>query len=122
MPAVRSNVVPRKPLIFPATGGAPIFTHLHPRTWLRWTGDGKHLILCSLHQVTDKSYVLPLASGQPLPASLATLENSPSVSDFARLPGVRIIPVGDVVPGPTADIYAFTRETVQRNVYRIPLP
>jgi len=27
-----------------------------------------------------------------------------------------------VVPGPTADIYAFTRETVHRNLYRIPVP
>jgi len=35
---------------------------------------------------------------------------------------VRIIPMGEVVPGPTADIYAFTRESVQRNLYRIPLP
>ena len=25
-------------------------------------------------------------------------------------------------PGPTGDIYAFTRESVQRNLYRIPLP
>jgi hypothetical protein len=41
---------------------------------------------------------------------------------LAKLPGVRIIPIANVVPGPTADIYAYTRETVQRNLYRIPLP
>jgi hypothetical protein len=36
--------------------------------------------------------------------------------------GVRTIPEADLVPGPTADIYAFTRESGQRNLYRIPLP
>jgi hypothetical protein len=33
-----------------------------------------------------------------------------------------VIAVGDVVPGRTADIYAFTRESVHRNLYRVPLP
>ena len=46
----------------------------------------------------------------------------PSDVELAKLPGVRIIPQGNVVPGPTADVYAFTRETVQRNIpYRIPV-
>jgi hypothetical protein len=25
-------------------------------------------------------------------------------------------------PGPDASIYAYTRQTVQRNIYRVPLP
>jgi hypothetical protein len=27
-----------------------------------------------------------------------------------------------VAPGPTVDVYAYIRESVQRNLYRIPLP
>jgi len=35
---------------------------------------------------------------------------------------VRVIASTDVVPGRTADTYAFTIESVQRNLYHIPLP
>ena len=38
------------------------------------------------------------------------------------MPGARVIPLGNLAPGPTADIYAFTRASVQRNLYRIPIP
>ena len=30
--------------------------------------------------------------------------------------------VSDAVPGPSAEVYAFSRERIQRNLYRIPLP
>lgn len=33
-----------------------------------------------------------------------------------------MIPSDDVAAGPTGDVYAFTRETVQRNLYRIRVP
>ena len=45
-----------------------------------------------------------------------------SEQEIAGLPGVRVIENPDVAPGPAADVYAFSRETVQRNLYRIPLP
>jgi hypothetical protein len=56
-----------------------------------------------------------------VPSSLVTAKNFLSEGELAKFAGARVIPAGDVVPGPTADIYAFTRETVQRNLYRIPL-
>ena len=108
-------------VIFPATDGAPIFTHLHPPTWLRWTGDGKYLFVASSNEKGTKAFVLPLSPGQLLPASLANAASFPSDSELAKMPGVRTIQVANVVPGPTVDVYAFTRETVQRNLYRIPL-
>jgi WD40 repeat protein len=107
-----------EPILFPAGGGAPLLTHVLPPDSVRWSGDGKHLFLCTARN--SRTYVFPLSPGQLLPAALA--KNMPSEAELAKLPGVRIIPAGDVVPGPTADIYAFTRETVQRNIYRIPLP
>jgi len=42
--------------------------------------------------------------------------------ELAKLPGVRQIDSADVAPGPTLDTYAFSRETTQRNLYRVPLP
>ena len=107
-------------VLFPTSGGAPAAAHLAPPHWLRWTGDGKHLFVSGSFGGV-KTYVLPLAPGQVLPASLTAAKNNLSEEELAKLPGVRVIPLAEVVPGPTADIYAFTREAVQRNLYRIPL-
>ncbi len=109
-------------VLFPVGGGAPVLAHLHPPHWLRWTGDGKHVIVCSANESRAGTYVFPLSPGEVMPASLAHARSLLSEQDLAALPGVRTLPVGDVVPGPTAGVYAFTRETVQRNLYRIPLP
>jgi hypothetical protein len=68
----------------------------------------------------DKAYILPLSPGQMVPESI--VHGLPSEPEILKLPGVRVIPWSNVVPGPTADIYAFTRESVQRNLYRIPMP
>ena len=108
--------------LFPAGGGTPIVTQIHPPNWLSWSGDGKHLFLLSPHRTRSRSYALPLSPGQLLPSRLTNGKDFPSEEELAKLPGVRILPVGNIVSGPTADIYAFTRETVQRNLYRIPVP
>jgi hypothetical protein len=42
--------------------------------------------------------------------------------EIGKVPGVRTIDEADVAPGPSPDVYAFSRERVQRNLYRIPLP
>jgi hypothetical protein len=41
---------------------------------------------------------------------------------MAKYPGVRVIDAADIAPGPTPDVYAFSKETTQRNLYRIPIP
>jgi eukaryotic-like serine/threonine-protein kinase len=109
-------------VIFPTAGGTPVLTHVHPPDWLRWSGDGKYLFVCGAHETRARSYVLPLATGEVFPRSMAKVSNVASDAELAKLPGVSTRPLGDVVPGPTADIYAFTQETVQRNLYRVPLP
>jgi hypothetical protein len=45
-----------------------------------------------------------------------------SESEMAMIPGVRVIDAADVGAGPSPDEYVFSRENVQRNLYRIPLP
>jgi Tol biopolymer transport system component len=107
-------------VIFRVDGGAPLQTRIEGRTLPRWSGDGKHLFLHSLQTSRDKTYVFPLTPGRPLPESFS--DGLPSQQDIVKLPGVRVIASTDVVPGPTADTYAFTRESVQRNLYRIPVP
>jgi serine/threonine protein kinase len=83
---------------------------------VQWPADGKHIFV----ERGDKTYVVPLPPGQLLPKSAKG--DFPSEQEMEKLPGVRVIPSPDVAPGPTADVYAFTRETVQRNLYRVPVP
>jgi dipeptidyl aminopeptidase/acylaminoacyl peptidase len=119
---VLTGAAPGGETMVPVTGGAPIFTHAHPPVRFGWTGDGKHLFVVATNDRRSRAFVLPLSPGQVFPAALANTDALPSEAELAKLPGVRTIPISDVVPGPTADIYAFTRESVQRNLYRIPLP
>ena len=107
-------------VIFRVDGGAPLQTRIRGRTLLRWSGDGKHVFLQSLPTSRDNTYVVPLTPGRPLPESF--IEGLPSDQDIVKLPGVRVIASTDVMPGRTADTYAFTRQSVQRNLYRIPVP
>jgi Tol biopolymer transport system component/predicted Ser/Thr protein kinase len=107
-------------VIFRVDGGAPLQTPIRGRTMVRWSGDGKHLFLHRTNTSTDKTYVFPLTPGRPLPESF--IHELPSEQEIVKLPGVRVIASTDVAPGRTADTYAFTRESVQRNLYRIPVP
>jgi hypothetical protein len=108
------------PMIFRVDGGAPLQTRIQNKTLLHWSGDGKHVFVHRPLTSSDKTYVFPLTPGRPLPESL--IDGLPSEQEIMKLPGVRVIASTDVAPGPTADTYAFTRESVQRNLYRIPVP
>jgi eukaryotic-like serine/threonine-protein kinase len=107
-------------VIFRVDGGAPLQTRISGRTLVRWSGDGKHLFWHNPLTSRDKTYVFPLTPGRPLPESF--IDGLPSDQDIVKLPEVRVIESKDVAPGRTADTYAFTRESVQRNLYRIPVP
>ena len=65
------------------------------------------------------TYSIPLPPGKLLPA--IPPGGFHSEAEIAALPGVRVIDAGDVAPGPTPGTYAYSRQTVQRNLYRIPL-
>jgi hypothetical protein len=64
-----------------------------------------------------------------LPHSLARGEALPRIpergfhsdQEIARLPGARRLDAGGLVPGPSGDVYAFSRATILRNLYRIPI-
>jgi hypothetical protein len=42
-------------------------------------------------------------------------------AEIAALPGVQIIPYTGISPGPTPDVHVFSRETVSRNIFQIPI-
>jgi Tol biopolymer transport system component len=106
---------------FRVDGGAPLLTQLPLPTEIGWSGDGRNFFVRGKAvNHGGKAYVFPLAPGRPMPESI--IHGLPSEQEILRLPGVRVIASADVVPGPTADIYAFRRESVQRNLYRVPVP
>ena len=82
---------------------------------MRWAGDGKYLFVVGAAQRRANTYVLPLSPGEVLPASISRAQKFQSEAELAKIPGVHTIPVSNVIPGPTADIYTFIRETLQRN-------
>ena len=96
---------------FPLDGGSPIQIG-GGFTFLAWSRDGRSVLLA-------KSYLVPLPAGESLPK--IPKGGFHSGEEIARLPGAHRIDEQEVVPGPSADVYAFHRGTIQRNLYRIPL-
>jgi hypothetical protein len=67
-----------------------------------------------------KTYVYPLTPPAELPK--IPVGGFQSEAAIASLPGIRVINNPSVAPGPTPEVYAFSRLTVQRNLYRVPVP
>ena len=92
---------------------------------LAWSPDGRLLFVsiptaATATHVIGRTYVVPLPPGQmfpPMPAG-----GFDSAADLAQRPDVRVIEAFDAAPSPDAQTYAFSRSTVQRNLYRIPVP
>ena len=64
--------------------------------------------------------VIALVPGQALPEfPPGGVETEAQVR---KLPNVRVIDHAGVFPGVTSSVYAFQRQVVQRNLYRITIP
>jgi hypothetical protein len=92
---------------------------------LQWSPDGRRLYFSRAKEGMSArgagiTYVIPLQQGQMFPRTV--LGGLNSVDELANLPGVQIIDAGDVAPGPEPGVYAYSRETTQRNLFRIPIP
>jgi len=84
---------------------------------MNWSPDGKFLYL----KFDGSTYAVPLAAGQPLPKIPA--KGFQSKQEVAGLPGARLVSdEANVFTGPNPSIYAFTKVTTQRNIYRVPVP
>jgi DNA-binding winged helix-turn-helix (wHTH) protein/Tol biopolymer transport system component len=93
--------------VFPLDGGPPIqIGHL---VFVSWPMDGRSVMI--------SGYLFPLKPGEVLPAIPAGGFQSPE--EVSRLPGAH--PIEADVLGPSADVFAFYKSTVQRNLYRIPI-
>ena len=87
-----------------------------------WSDDGNWFNLAQQTGSGDQIgvYVLPTRGDSELPE--VPLGGFDSIADAAHSKGVRAInQAGDVGLSATADRYAFVRETVHRNLFRIPV-
>jgi len=103
-------------------GGGPAVKIYGNSSELRWSPDGRLLFFPggSTMATGSATYVVPLPPGRMLPP--IPTGGFRSEAEAARIPGARVINNSNVAPGPSPEVYAFTRETVQRNLYRIPTP
>jgi eukaryotic-like serine/threonine-protein kinase len=109
---------------FPMSGG-PAITILDAICRAMWQSNKSFLYLSvptgmNSALASGHTYVIPLPPGKVLPK--IPPPGFHSEAEIAALPGVRVMDVADVAPGRSPDTYAFSRQTVQRNLYRIPLP
>jgi hypothetical protein len=93
----------------------------HSPPMLAWSPDGQYVYITlqpsrETPYETGKTYAVRLASTSTLPPAFK------DETDVALIPGVQVIPHGGIFPGPTPSLYAYTRTTTHRNIYRIPVP
>jgi Tol biopolymer transport system component len=91
---------------------------------LRWTRDGRRAYVSLQYGAATafllgRTYLLP-------PAPESALPDIPpggfqTEAQIAALPGVVMLPYGDLAFGSSPDVYAFSRITTTRNLYRIPI-
>jgi dipeptidyl aminopeptidase/acylaminoacyl peptidase len=84
---------------------------------MTWSPDGKYAYL----KIDGSMYALPVPAGSSLPR--IPRSGFVSKATVAAVPGVRLVSnEASVFPGPDPSIYAFTKVTTQRNIYRVPVP
>ena len=106
------------PLIqaFPLDGGPPIQIGA-AFIFLGWSLDGRSMLIVGSHRSLSHSTGSPATCSPRIPAG-----GFHSEEEITRLPGAHRIDAEGLVPGPSAGVYAFYRSTIQRNLYRIPIP
>jgi Tol biopolymer transport system component len=109
---------PASSQVFPLGPGTPV--NIGSTLYLLWSLDGRFCFIGGNIIAEGRAYSIPLPPGQMLPRVPAG--GFHSEEEIARLPGARRIDEAGVVPGPSSDVYAFYRGTIQRNLYRIPIP
>lgn len=82
---------------------------------MNWSPDRQFLYL----KFDGSTYAIPLSAGQLLPKMPP--HGFQSKEEVAALPGARLLSDEPYAfPGPNPSIYAFTKVTTQRNIYRVP--
>jgi serine/threonine protein kinase/Tol biopolymer transport system component len=120
---VKNEDVPRGVFAIPLDGG-PTIRLCSGLCFVRWPQDGKSVFISVIggsqgHSLGWGTYVVPTPAGQLLP-KLPPMGIA-SRADAEVLPGAKYMDSFGL-PGETRDIFAFSRASVHRNLFQIPLP
>jgi eukaryotic-like serine/threonine-protein kinase len=85
---------------------------------MNWSRDGKFLYL-HFAWTTRETFVIPLQKGDVVPEAL---KGKISAEQAAAFPGASRIPQLRAFVSDDPSVYAFMRQTPQRNIYRVPVP
>jgi Tol biopolymer transport system component len=112
------SLVREAPRVICSCAAEPIFQD-SPR--VSWSANGRTMIVNVRTGVSGgaSAAMIPLAPGDSLPRW--TEPTPPSAEDVVHLPGVTRVREVSVAPGQSSERYAYTKETQQRNLFRIPL-
>jgi hypothetical protein len=110
-------------LAYPVRGGPPVKICEGCRL-VTWSADGKFLYFSYIGMgtwtTTGQTFALPIRPGRALPDLPAS--GVRSKAEAAALPGVHVIQHGNISPGRDPSVYAFTKISAHRNLYRVPVP
>ena len=101
-------------------GMGPIFPN---SPMVNWSGNEQTLFVDAGNQGGESAYpafgtvAIPWRGADTVPAGARLVP-----SDLGKLRGALRIPEASVAPGRSTETYAFTRQSEQRNLYRIRLP
>ncbi len=120
--AVVPNVTPPPTLIFPLDGG-PAIQICGGLCSPTWSPDGRYLYL-KMAQKSDlgvnvRTVAIPIPPGDTLPR--LPPQAAQDVTQWAKVPGVKIIEHVNIAPGPTPSVYAYIKPSVHANLFRIVL-
>jgi len=111
-------------IAYPTAGGSPVGI-CSPPCYSQWSPDGKYLYISVAKGfmtgfARGRTFALPTRSGTMFPNMPAG--GFRSEAEMASARGVRVIEAADFHAGPGPEVYVFSRENIQRNLYRIPIP
>jgi eukaryotic-like serine/threonine-protein kinase len=99
----------------------PIYTRIPGSVNASWSADGRQFLISiptAQMLAAGRTYILPLPLGRIFPS--LPPGGFQAEAEIAKVPGARLINAYDAAAG--RETYAFARQTVQRNLFRIPLP
>jgi hypothetical protein len=118
---VSGEDTPRGVVAYSTRGGPPIRV-CYNLCFTSWSPDGRqfNVVLVGMAAAeSKKTFAIPLPVGQVFPSLPPSgVRNE---ADVRALKGVRVMD-GINYFAPRASVYAFSRTTVHRNLYRIPVP
>jgi Tol biopolymer transport system component len=82
-----------------------------------WSRDGTTLYLALIGGASV--FAIPLRPGAPVPAFPP--DGLGSIEEAAALPGAKPMPVAGAVAGSTMSVYAYEKQSAQRNIYRVSI-